>query len=102
MLRKAKGMGARICGRATTRASFLPPRRSRKLKRVSGKAGVLPFNRALVHLGLGEKQLCLDNLELALVADSQTLPWVGKDHMFDSLRSEPRFAALLKKLRLSV
>ena len=107
LLRKAKGMGAppfvsaflafaqgASGDRKAAMAEF------EDLKRVSGKAGVLPFNRALVHLGLGEKQLCLDNLELALAADSQTLPWVGKDHMFDSLRSEPRFAALLKKLRL--
>ena len=70
------------------------------LKKMSGRAGVLPFNMAVVHLGLGERELSIDNLERALAADSQTLPWIGQDKMFDSLRSESRFKALLKKLRL--
>jgi tetratricopeptide (TPR) repeat protein len=70
------------------------------LKKLSGRAGVLPFNMALVHLGLGERELSIDNLERALAADSQTLPWIGQDRMFDSLRAEPRFKALLKKIRL--
>ena len=108
LLKKAKGMGpppftsaflAFAYGASGNRKAALAELED--LKKMSSKGGVLPFNQALVHLGLGEKQLCLDNLELALAADSQTLPWIGKDHMFDSLRSEPRFAALLRKLKLS-
>ena len=70
------------------------------LKKVSGGGGVLPFNMAVANLGLGEREASIDNLERALAADSQTLPWIGQDKMFDGLRSEPRFKALLRKIRL--
>ena len=59
---------------------------------------VLPFNLALVYLGLGDRARALDNLERALGADSQMMAWIGRDAIFDPIRSEPRFAALLKKM----
>jgi Tfp pilus assembly protein PilF len=68
------------------------------LKKMSKGGQVLPFNLALVHLGVGDHAHALDNLERALAAESQMMPWLGRDHIFDSLRSEPRFVALLKRL----
>ena len=68
------------------------------LKAKARPGEVLSFNLALVSLGLGEHQRALDNLEQAHAADSQMLPWLGKDHLFDPLRAEPRFVALLKQL----
>jgi len=68
------------------------------LKKMSGSAPVLPFNLALVNLGVGDHARALDNLEGALAADSQMMAWLGRDAMFDPLRSEPRFIALLKRL----
>jgi serine/threonine-protein kinase len=68
------------------------------LKKMSGTAPVLPFNLAMVYMGLGDKARAIDNLEKALAADSQMLAWLGEDAIFDSLRSEPRFVALLKRL----
>jgi tetratricopeptide (TPR) repeat protein len=70
-----------------------------KLKTMSPDGTVLPFNLALVHLGLGDRARALDSLEQALAADSQMMAWLGQDRIFDPLRSEPRFRALLKKLR---
>jgi eukaryotic-like serine/threonine-protein kinase len=68
------------------------------LKKLSKSGQVLPFNLALVYLGLGDHGRALDNLERALASDSQMMAWLGQDAMFDSLRAEPRFRALMKKL----
>ncbi len=69
------------------------------LRKMAGGAPVLPFNLALVYLGLGEKAKAIAYLEQAHAADSQMLAWLGQDHIFDSLRKEPRFIALLKELK---
>ena len=69
-----------------------------ELKKMARDGQILPFNLALVHLGLGDRARTLDNLERALAADSQMMPWIGRDAIFDPLRSEPRFAAILKKM----
>jgi serine/threonine-protein kinase len=68
------------------------------LKKRSLRGSVTPFNLALVSLGLGDRAQALDSLEQAYAADSQWLGWLNLDKTFDPLRSEPRFAALLKKL----
>jgi tetratricopeptide (TPR) repeat protein len=66
-----------------------------ELEKISRNANILPFNLALVYLGLGDRARSLDNLERALAADSQMMPWIGRDEIFDAMRSEPRFVALL-------
>jgi len=71
------------------------------LKKMSLGGEVLPFNLAIVYLGLGDHQRALDYLERAHAADSQWMGWLNKDRMFDPLRSEPRFMALMKKLRFA-
>jgi serine/threonine-protein kinase len=72
-----------------------------QLRQMAGGAPVLPFNLALVHLGLGERERAIELLEQALAADSQMLGWLGQDAIFDSLRTEPRFIALLERLNLA-
>jgi len=69
------------------------------LKKQSLRGEALPFNLAVVSLGLGDHQRALDDLERAYAADSQWMGWLNKDRMFDPLRSEPRFVALMRKLR---
>jgi eukaryotic-like serine/threonine-protein kinase len=71
------------------------------LKKMSPHGEVLPFNLALVHLGLGDRQRAIDGLERAYASDSQFMGWLNKDRMFDPLRSEPRFVALMRKLRFA-
>jgi serine/threonine protein kinase/tetratricopeptide (TPR) repeat protein len=68
------------------------------LREASPGRQVAPFNLALVHLGLGEHARAIEELERAREADSQFLGWLGQDAIFDPLRLDPRFVALLKEL----
>ena len=70
-----------------------------ELKNVSLRGEVTPFNLAVVELGLGNHKRAIDYLERAYASDSQWMGWLNKDRMFDPLRSEPRFVALMKKLK---
>ncbi len=71
------------------------------LAQMAGGKEVLPFNRALVNLGIGDTKQALTNLEAALAADSQMMAWIGQDHIFGSLRSEARFIAMLKRMNFA-
>ena len=68
------------------------------LRKMSPDGTVQPFNLALVYLGMGDHKRAIDNLDRAYEANSQLLAWVGQDAIFNPLRSEPRFIALMRKL----
>jgi tetratricopeptide (TPR) repeat protein len=70
------------------------------LEKVSLHGEVTPFNLAVVELGLGHRQRAIDYLERAYASDSQWMGWLPEDRMFDPLRSDPRFAALIRKLNV--
>jgi tetratricopeptide (TPR) repeat protein len=104
-LRKAKAMGAPgfvsawlayAYGAAGDRAAAMAEADDLKTKSLHGV--VTAFNQALVALGVGDRGRALDFLEKAYASDSQWLGWLNLDKAFDPLRSEPRFAALLKRL----
>jgi tetratricopeptide (TPR) repeat protein len=69
------------------------------LKKKSLRGSVTAFNLALVYLGLGDRARALDYLEKSYAEDTQWLGWLKRDRTFDPLRSEPRFVALMRKLR---
>ncbi|HYR45536.1 MAG TPA: hypothetical protein VER78_00930 [Thermoanaerobaculia bacterium] len=69
------------------------------LKRKSLRGSPTAFDLAIVSLGLGDRARALDYLEKAYASDSQWLGWLKEDRTFDPLRSEPRFIALMKKLK---
>jgi adenylate cyclase len=71
-----------------------------ELKRMSPHRFVSPYCPALVYIGLGDKERGLDGLEKAYQVRSQWLAGLKVDKVFDLLRSEPRFIALLKKVGL--
>jgi serine/threonine-protein kinase len=72
----------------------------RKLHALADGTYVSPFSVALVHLGLGATEECLSRLQEASEERSCWLVWLGVDPMFDSLRDEPRFQAIVTRLGL--
>jgi TolB-like protein/tRNA A-37 threonylcarbamoyl transferase component Bud32/Tfp pilus assembly protein PilF len=58
------------------------------------------LSRAMVWTGLGEKNKALENLEKAFENRDSSLAYLKVWPIFDSLRSEPRFQAVLKKMKL--
>jgi TolB-like protein/Tfp pilus assembly protein PilF/predicted Ser/Thr protein kinase len=69
-----------------------------ELKKLSLGGEVTAFNLAVVNLAMGDHKRALDYLDRAYADDSQWMGWLNKDRMFDPLRTEPRFIALMKKL----
>jgi adenylate cyclase len=59
---------------------------------------VRAFFFGLVRVGLGEVDEALDWLEKAYEERDISMAWLKQDPTFDSLRSEPRFIALLRKI----
>jgi DNA-binding winged helix-turn-helix (wHTH) protein/TolB-like protein/predicted Zn-dependent protease len=62
---------------------------------------VSPFDVALVYTGLGDKDQAFTWLEKAREDQSEWMGWLSSDARFDSLRSDPRFADLLRRLGLA-
>ena len=69
-----------------------------ELKGMSPGGNVAPFNLALLVSRPGRSPRALDYLEQAYAANSQQLVWLKVDWIYDPLRSEPRFMALMKRL----
>ena len=69
-----------------------------ELQKMSPGGEAAPFNLALVYLGLGDPRRALDYLEQAYAANSELLVWLKVDRIYDPLRSEPRFIALMRRL----
>jgi hypothetical protein len=59
-----------------------------------------PTGSALIYAELGNKTQALDDLERAYREHDHDLVYMRVDHAWDSLRSEPRFHDLLKRMRL--
>jgi adenylate cyclase len=70
----------------------------RELEELAKQRYVSPANRATVYLGLGENEKALDWLEKAYEDRDPIFWWIKGDQLYDSVRNEPRFKALLKKL----
>jgi serine/threonine protein kinase/tetratricopeptide (TPR) repeat protein len=71
-----------------------------QLEQLSKRRYVPPDNIALVYLGLGKKNLTFEYLEKACEDRCVGMSWLKADPIFDSLRSDPRFIKLLKKVGL--
>ena len=70
------------------------------LRRLAGPEGPSPFLVALVYVGLEDNDRAFEWLEKALEARDWQLPMLKADAIFDTLRADSRFPALLARLGL--
>jgi eukaryotic-like serine/threonine-protein kinase len=72
----------------------------RQLEELSRQRYVSPFDVALVHIGLGDKDRAFEWLDKAYGERSTWLITLRVDPIFDTLRSDPRFASLVRRIGL--
>ena len=72
-----------------------------ELEEQSKRRYVSPYWMATLHVGLGDKDQAFQWLEKAYEERSGGLIWIGVDPRMDSLRSDPRFAVLARRIGLS-
>jgi TolB-like protein len=71
-----------------------------KLEDLSRRQHVSPFWIALAYAGAGEISVALDELYKAYEQHDVILVWLGTEPRLDSLRQEPRFTELLRRIGL--
>jgi serine/threonine-protein kinase len=70
----------------------------RELEDLAKRQYVSPTAFATIHLALGEKQKCLDWLEKSYEQQDSACWYLKIDQIYDSVRNEPRFQALVTKI----
>ena len=68
------------------------------LEEMAQERYVSPFNMAIVHLGLGEKDKAIEKLEEGYRLRSRSMAWLNVDTRLEPLRGDPRFQSLLLKI----
>lgn len=71
-----------------------------ELQALSGRRYISPYEIARIYVGLGEKEQAFEWLEKAYQGRSDYLTRLQVDPTFDSLRSDPRFADLVRRVGL--
>src|SRR6185295_17717143 len=71
-----------------------------ELDAVAAERPVPAYHRALIHLGLDEREAALSELERAAAEGSDAIAYLAVDHYLDALRGEPRFLELLRRAGL--
>jgi len=71
-----------------------------ELKQMSSGDHVVHYDMAVVHLALGEKEAALDLLAKMYQDRAYSIVYLKADPAWDSVRSEPRFQEMLRRLKL--
>ncbi|HXI88718.1 MAG TPA: tetratricopeptide repeat protein, partial [Blastocatellia bacterium] len=69
-------------------------------KRLSRKGYISPYNFAIIYTGLGDKDRAFEWLEKGVEQRTRLVSRLNSRPMFDSLRSDPRYAELLRAMNL--
>jgi tetratricopeptide (TPR) repeat protein len=95
-----KGRAIAVLGHALATAGHRDKARQvlSQLKELAKQTYICPYNFAVVHAGLGDKDRALLWLERAYEERSIRLVFLQRDPVFDSLRSDLRFQQLLHRL----
>ena len=72
-----------------------------QLKENAGQRYVSPYSFALVYAGLGDKDQAFQWLEKSRQDRTPYLSTIKVDPLLDNLRSDPRFAELMRRVGLS-
>lgn len=70
-----------------------------ELDQLSRHVFVSSWDKATVYAALGEKDRAILELQLAYRDHDERMIWLGTDQRLDSLRSDPRFEDLLRRMR---
>jgi len=81
--------------------AFYQPAVLKQLEELSRRTYVSPYHFAYVHAGLGERDRALDWLERAFEERAGAIYGIQHSFLFTTLRSEPRFPALLRRMNLA-
>lgn len=72
----------------------------RELEAMSQETYVSPAHIAIIYAGLGDAELAFAWLEKAYLVRARAMAWLNVTREWDSLRADPRFAALVRKVGL--
>ncbi len=71
-----------------------------RLKRLSEQHYISPYYRAIVYVGLGDREAAFQCLEKAFAVRDEWLIWLGTEPKLDALRSDKRFVEMLGRIGL--
>ena len=72
-----------------------------QLNEIAKQHYVSPYHLAVVYAGLGEREKALNNLEKAAGERFNWIVFINVEPVFDSLRNDSRFTALVRRIGLS-
>ena len=72
----------------------------RHLNEMAKTSYVSPYNKAVIHIGLGDRDAAFDALDAAYATRSRSLAWLNVAHEFDAVRNDPRFRDLTQRIGL--